>query len=112
MATKPLQVMDLNSLSYLYTKLDNKIVEHTESSKAEVSSALEAANTELGEAISNVNSALERVNSSLATMESDYLKKSDASSTYATKTELQNKILYGTSVPSSLAEGQLYLVYE
>ena len=94
MATKPLQVMDLNSLSYLYTKLDNKIVEHTESSKAEL------------------DSALERVNSSLATMESDYLKKSDASSTYATKTELQNKILYGTSVPSSLAEGQLYLVYE
>lgn len=43
---------------------------------------------------------------------STYLTKADASSTYATKTELTNKILYGTSVPSSLEEGQLYLVYE
>ena len=101
MATRPLQVMDLNSLSYLYTRLDNKIVEHTETSKEELNTAL-----------SDVNSALERVNSSLETMESNYLKKSDASATYATKTELRNKILYGTSVPSSLAEGQLYLVYE
>ena len=101
MATRPLQVMDLNSLSYLYTRLDNKIVEHTETSKEELNTAL-----------SDVNSALERVNSSLETMESNYLKKSDASAMYATKTELQNKILYGKSVPSSLAEGQLYLVYE
>ena len=41
-----------------------------------------------------------------------YLSKTDASSTYATKAELSNKILYGTSVPSSLEEGQVYLVYE
>ena len=41
-----------------------------------------------------------------------YLTEEKASTTYATKTDLQNKILYGTEVPSSLAEGQLYLVYE
>ena len=66
------------------------------------------------------------------TVENDYLKKEDAATTYltaedaaatylttenaerayATKTDLKNKILYGTEVPTSLAEGQLYLVYE
>lgn len=101
MATRPLQVTDLNSLSYLYTKLNNKITEHTESATAEINEALD-----------EVSTALESVNKALSTMESDYLTKTDASATYATKDELNNKILYGTSVPSTLEEGQVFLVYE
>ena len=40
METGILKVTDLNSLSYIYTKLNNKITEHTDSSKAEIDEAL------------------------------------------------------------------------
>lgn len=101
------KILDLNGLSYLYTKLRNEIDDFQAESKTIIDAAAASA-----------NAAADNANSIVAGANDKYLAKTDAASLYSTKQELLDAIGGVTSIsysvvsslPSTGADGVIYLV--
>ena len=118
------KILDLNGLSYLYTKLRNEIDDFQATSK-----------TEIDAAIANANAAAESANNIVTNAGNTYLGI-NATAAAATKLAtartisisgavagsatfdgsgditINTTVQAGTAAPSSLANGSIYCVYE
>ena len=118
------KILDLNGLSYLYTKLRNEIDDFQATSK-----------TEIDAAIANANAAAESANNIVTNAGNTYLGINDTAAA-ATKLAtartinisgavagsatfdgsgditINTTVQAGTAAPSSLANGSIYCVYE
>lgn len=107
MASGIVKILDLNGLSYLYTKLKNNI----DSFQADSKIAIDAA-------VASANAAADNANSVVAGANDKYLAKTDAAKLYSTKQELLDAINGVTSIsysvvsslPSTGKDGVIYLV--
>lgn len=101
------KILDLNGLSYLYTKLRNEIDDFQAESKTVIDAAAASA-----------NAAADNANSIVSSANDTYLAKTDAANLYSTKQELLDAIGGVTSIsysvvsslPSTGADGVIYLV--
>lgn len=99
------------NLASLYSQINSNFNTLFEAKDEEAESLLEEIREELANVIDGSAYLLK------TQAEEDYLQKDDAEDIYLKKADAQvqymniNKISYGTSVPSNLANGQIYLQY-
>lgn len=99
------------NLASLYSQINSNFNTLFEAKDEEADELLEEIRQELANVIDGSAYLLK------TQAEEDYLQKDDAEDTYLKKTDAQtqymniNKISYGTSVPSNLENGQIYLQY-
>lgn len=97
MAFGAVKILDVNGLSYLYTKLNNNITDFQNTSKAIIDSAAAAA-----------NNAAERANAITGNIDSTYATKEELATAIGKITSFEFLIV--SSLPNPGAKGTIYLV--
>ena len=118
------KILDLNGLSYLYTKLRNEIGDFQATSKTEIDAAIANANAAAESANNIVNNAgntylginaTAAAATKLATARTISISGAVAgSATFDGSGDItiNTTVQAGTAAPSSLANGSIYCVYE
>ena len=118
------KILDLNGLSYLYTKLRNEIDDFQATSKTEIDAAIASANAAAESANNIVNNAgntylginaTAAAATKLATARTINISGAVAgSATFDGSGDItiNTTVQAGTAAPSSLANGSIYCVYE
>ena len=118
------KILDLNGLSYLYTKLRNEIDDFQATSKTEIDAAIANANAAAESANNIVNNAgntylginaTAAAATKLATARTISISGAVAgSATFDGSGDItiNTTVQAGTAAPSSLANGSIYCVYE